>query len=65
MAKNKGEMVEKYLNQIEKEMFHQAKVKELRNFFECGVWEFSTVAFGSLALQKKLHQREYLLAGSF
>ena len=42
MAKNKGEVVEKYLNQTEREMFHQAKVKELRSFFECGVWEFST-----------------------
>ena len=42
MAKNKGEVVEKHLNQTEREMFHQAKVKELRSFFECGVWEFST-----------------------
>jgi len=35
MAKNKGEVVEKYLNQTEREIFHQAKVKELRSFFEC------------------------------
>jgi hypothetical protein len=42
MAKNKGEVVEKYLNQTEREIFHQAKVKELRSFFECSVWEFST-----------------------
>ena len=34
--------MEKYLNQTEREMFHQAKVKELRSFLECGVWEFST-----------------------
>ena len=30
------------MNQTEREIFHQAKVKELRSFFECGVWEFST-----------------------
>ena len=40
-AKNKGEVVEKHLTQAEKDMFFQAKVKELRSFFECGVWEFS------------------------
>ena len=41
-AKTKGEVSEKHLSQAEKELFYQAKVKELKSFFECGVWEFST-----------------------
>ena len=41
-AKNKGEVNEKHLSQAEKDLFYQAKVKELKSFFECGVWEFST-----------------------
>ena len=31
----------KVLEPDRKRMFHHAKVKELRSFFECGVWEFS------------------------
>ena len=41
-AKAKGEINEKNLTAAEKEQFFQAKVKELRSFFENGVWEFST-----------------------
>ena len=41
-AKNKGEISDKHLNSAEKELFYQAKVKELQSFFERGVWEFST-----------------------
>ena len=44
MAKNKGEISEKHLTAAEKELFLQAKVKELQSFFENGVWEFSTSA---------------------
>ena len=33
-AKNKGEVSEKNLSQAEKELFYQAKVKELKSFFE-------------------------------
>ena len=43
-AKNKGEVSEKNLTQAEKELFYQAKVKELQSFFECGVWEFSSTS---------------------
>ena len=41
-AKNKGEVNEKHLSQAKKDLFYQAKVKELKPFFECGAWEFST-----------------------
>ena len=44
MAKNKGEISEKHLTQAEKDLFYHAKMKELKSFFECGVWEFSTAA---------------------
>ena len=33
-AKNKSEISEKHLNAAEKELFYQAKVKELQSFFE-------------------------------
>ena len=42
--RNKGEISEKHLTAAEKELFLQAKVKELQSFFENGVWEFSTSA---------------------
>ena len=41
-AKTKSEINEKNLTTLEKEQFFQAKIKELKSFFECGVWEFST-----------------------
>ena len=43
-AKAKGEVSEKNLTQAEKELFYHAKVKELKSFFECGVWEFATTS---------------------
>ena len=41
-AKTKSEINEKNLTALEKEQFFQAKIKELKNFFECDVWEYST-----------------------
>ena len=40
--KNKTEVREKALTQAEQQLFYEAKCKELRSFFECGVWEFTT-----------------------
>ena len=40
--KNKGEVSERNLTEEERHLFYLAKVKELKSFFECGVWEFST-----------------------
>ena len=39
---NKGDLNEKSLNDAERQLFYMAKVKELKSFFECGVWEFTT-----------------------
>ena len=39
----KGEINERRLSAEERQQFYAAKVKELRSFFENGVWEFSTV----------------------
>ena len=39
---NKGDLNEKSLNDAERQLFYMAKVKELKSFFECGVWEFAT-----------------------
>lgn len=39
---NKSDISEKGLTDAERLLFHQAKVKELKSFFECGVWEFNT-----------------------
>ena len=44
ISKNKGEVSERHLTQAEKDLFYQAKVKELKSFFECGVWEFSSTS---------------------
>ena len=33
---------EKNLTQAEQQLFYEAKCKELRSFFECGAWEFTT-----------------------
>ena len=38
----KSEVNEKQLSMEDGQLFYMAKVKELRSFFECGVWEFST-----------------------
>ena len=43
-AKAKGEISEKNLTQAEKELFYHAKIKELKSFFECRVWEFATTS---------------------
>ena len=43
-AKAKAEVSEKNLTQAEKELFYHAKMKELKSFFECGVWEFATTS---------------------
>ena len=40
--KSKSEIKEKNLTQAEQQLFFEAKCKELRSFFECGVWEFTT-----------------------
>ena len=40
--KSKSEIREKNLTQTEQQLFFEAKCKELRSFFECGVWEFTT-----------------------
>ena len=42
--KNKSNLTERSMTLHEKELFMQAKVKELKSFFENGVWEFSTAA---------------------
>ena len=42
--KNKANLSERNMNLHERELFMQAKVRELRSFFENGVWEFSTAA---------------------
>ena len=39
---SKSEIREKNLTQAEQQLFYEAKCKELRSFFECGVWEFTT-----------------------
>ena len=39
----KGEINERRLSAEERQQFYAAKVKELKSFFENGVWEFSTV----------------------
>jgi len=43
-AKAKGEVSEKNLTQAEKELFYHAKMKELKTFLECGVWECTTTS---------------------
>lgn len=42
--KNKSNLTERSMTLHERELFMQAKVKELKSFFENGVWEFSTAA---------------------
>ena len=42
IKKDKSEIREKSLTQAEQQLFYEAKCKELRSFFECGVWEFTT-----------------------
>ena len=39
---NKADLNEKTLTDAERQLFYLAKVKELKSFFECGVWEFTT-----------------------
>ena len=39
---NKGDLSERTMNPHERAMFKEAKVKELKSFFEHGVWEFQT-----------------------
>ena len=42
IKKKKPDVSERHLSLHEKELFMQAKVKELKSFFENGVWEFQT-----------------------
>ena len=42
IKKEKSEIRKKNLAQAEQQLFYEAKCKELRSFFECGVWEFAT-----------------------
>ena len=42
VEKNKSNLSERTMTLHERELFMQAKVKELKSFFEHGVWEFST-----------------------
>jgi len=42
VEKNKSNLSERTMTLRERELFMQAKVKELKSFFEHGVWEFST-----------------------
>jgi len=42
IEKNKSNLSERNMTLHERELFMQAKVKELKSFFEHGVWEFST-----------------------
>ena len=44
IEKDKNNLSERNMTLHEREMFTQAKVKELKSFFENGVWEFSTAA---------------------
>ncbi len=44
VEKNKNNLSERNMTLSERESFTQAKVKELKSFFENGVWEFSTAA---------------------
>ena len=39
---NNSDINEKHLTEAEHQLFYQAKIKELKSFFECGVWEFTT-----------------------
>ena len=39
---NKNDISERNLSLQDKVLFHQAKVKELKSFFENGVWSFQT-----------------------
>ena len=39
---NKNDISERNLSLQDKILFHQAKVKELKSFFENGVWSFQT-----------------------
>ena len=39
---NKNDISERNLSLQDKILFHQAKVRELKSFFENGVWSFQT-----------------------